>query len=158
MCGERWSRDHKCATAVQLHVVQELFDVLGIPGLDMQSEHSDTCNECHTISSAALEGNVTPQTVRLQGLIQNQKVLMLIDSGSSHSFISENFTGRIAAKTEELPPVSVRVANGQRLLCNKLLRKLAWHVPRHTFNTDLRVLPLSAYDGVLGSTGSLPTV
>lgn len=28
--------------------------------------------------------------------------------------------------------------------------KLAWQVPGHTFHTDLRVLPLGAYDGVLG--------
>lgn len=27
-CGEKWGKDHKCATAVQLHVVQELLDIL----------------------------------------------------------------------------------------------------------------------------------
>jgi hypothetical protein len=27
-CGERWGKDHKCSTSVQLHVVQELLEVL----------------------------------------------------------------------------------------------------------------------------------
>lgn len=26
--GEKWGRDHKCASSIQLHVVQELLDVL----------------------------------------------------------------------------------------------------------------------------------
>lgn len=28
VCGERWGRDHKCATSVQLHVVQELLEAM----------------------------------------------------------------------------------------------------------------------------------
>lgn len=28
VCGERWGKDHKCASSIQLHVVQELLDVL----------------------------------------------------------------------------------------------------------------------------------
>lgn len=27
-CGEKWSREHKCAATVQLHVVEELWDML----------------------------------------------------------------------------------------------------------------------------------
>lgn len=70
LCGEKWSREHKCATAVQLHVVQELFDVLGIAGFDTATDELDTANKYHTISWVALEGPVAPQTVRLQGGIQ----------------------------------------------------------------------------------------
>lgn len=28
VCGERWGRDHKCATTVHLHVVHELLEAL----------------------------------------------------------------------------------------------------------------------------------
>ena len=97
-----------------------------------------------------MSGEEGMSRIRLCAQVGDQIMLLLVDPGSSHSFISENFTARNAAKTEELPPVLVRVANGQQLLCNKLLRKLAWQVPGHNFNTDLWVLPLSAYDGVLG--------
>ena len=57
MCGERWSRDHKCAAAVQLHVVQEMFDVLGLSSESSGEEHSDIGSECHTISRAAVQGS-----------------------------------------------------------------------------------------------------
>lgn len=77
-------------------------------------------------------------------------MLLLVDSGSTHSFVSKAFASRLGVATEPLPPVSVRVTNGQRLHCNSMVHKLAWQVPGHTFHTDLRVLELSAYDGVLG--------
>lgn len=106
--------------------------------------------ECCSLSQHAVSGEEAPSTIRLRAQVGDQFMLLLVDSGSTHSFISEAFTQRVSAKTEALPPVSVRVANGQRLHCNKIVRNLAWQVPGHTFHTDLRVLPLDAYDGVLG--------
>uniref|UniRef100_A0A453PRQ0 Retrotransposon gag domain-containing protein n=2 Tax=Aegilops tauschii subsp. strangulata TaxID=200361 RepID=A0A453PRQ0_AEGTS len=70
LCGEKWGREHKCATTVQLHVVQEMFDVLGFSGLPTSEERSDSESECHTISRVATQGTVAPQTIRLQGKIQ----------------------------------------------------------------------------------------
>ncbi|XP_073365102.1 uncharacterized protein [Aegilops tauschii subsp. strangulata] len=103
-----------------------------------------------TLSQHAISGKDAPSTVRLRAQVGDQVMLLLVDSGSSHSFVGEAFIQRIAVETQTLPPVSVRVANGQRLLCNKMVKQLAWQVPGHTFHTDLRVLQLSAYDAVLG--------
>lgn len=69
LCGERWACDHKCATAVQLHVVQELFDVLGLADSSSDTAPTEIHSEVHTISKAAVEGELTPQTIRLQGHI-----------------------------------------------------------------------------------------
>lgn len=77
-------------------------------------------------------------------------MLLLVDSGSTHSFVREAFATRLSVQTEPLPVVSVRVANGQRLHCDKIVGSLAWQVPGHTFHTDLCVLQLGAYGGVLG--------
>lgn len=69
LCGEKWPRGHKCATIVQLHVVQELFDVLGFSNLDTQSVKSDTSSKLHTISRVALEA------AALTGLVFFSKAL-----------------------------------------------------------------------------------
>ncbi|XP_073353456.1 uncharacterized protein [Aegilops tauschii subsp. strangulata] len=106
--------------------------------------------ECCAISQHAVSGEEAPSTIRMRAQVGDQYMLLLVDSGSSHSFISDSFVHRVSAHTEALPPVSVRVANGQRLHCNKIVRQLGWQVPGHTFHTDFRVLPLGAYDGVLG--------
>ncbi|XP_073353854.1 uncharacterized protein [Aegilops tauschii subsp. strangulata] len=106
--------------------------------------------ECCAISQHAVSGEEAPSTIRLRAQVGDQYMLLLVDPGSSHSFISDSFVQRVSAKTEALPPVSVRVANGHRLHCNKIVRQLGWQVPGHTFHTDFRVLPLGADDGVLG--------
>lgn len=39
------------------------------------------------ISLHALIGSVNPRTMRVQGRVRNQEVVILIDSGSTHNFI-----------------------------------------------------------------------
>lgn len=150
LCGEKWSREHKCATDVQLHVVQELFDVLGISGFDAASEASDTASECHTISKAALDGTVAPQTVHLHGSIQGQKVLMLIDSGSSHSFISGTLAARLEGVVAAKHPLRVQIADGGQLCCAQEVSNCDRWVQGHKFCSTLKVLPLGCYDMIVG--------
>lgn len=62
-----WREVEQRTQMFQLHMVQELFEVLGVPTVDNTEETSDTSSECHTISKAALEGSVAPQTIRFVG-------------------------------------------------------------------------------------------
>ncbi|XP_040259896.1 uncharacterized protein [Aegilops tauschii subsp. strangulata] len=150
MCGEKWSRDHKCAAAVQLHVVQEMFEVLGMSSRENQEAVSDTSSECHTISKAALEGSVAPRTIRLQGKLQSQQVLMLVDSGSSHSFISSVLAAKLQGVRHSPKALKVKIADGGQLLCNQEITRCSWSVQGHKFCTDLKVLPLGCYDMIIG--------
>jgi hypothetical protein len=115
-CGEKWGRDHVCGPTVQLHVVEELMELL-----DSERETNSSLNnspaEICVISEAAQQGVEPPQTVRLKGTVHDQEVLMLVDSGSTHSFISE----AIAAKWPEVQrckPMQVKVADGGLLICD----------------------------------------
>ena len=162
-CGEKYSGEHQCKRTGKILMIEvgEFGEILSddtVHALQLLDTPVQQEPECCSLRQHAMSSEEGPSTIRLRAQVCDQVMLLLVDSGSSHSFISENFTTRIAAKTEELPPVSVRVVNGQRLRYNKLVRKLAWTVPSHTFNTDLRVLPLSAYERLLASTGSPPIV
>lgn len=87
-CGERWSRDHKCGSAVQLHVVQELLDALQDETPDGDPETpSDSNSDLIAISQQALWGTESSKSIRLRGLVQGSELLMLVDSGSTHSFM-----------------------------------------------------------------------
>lgn len=77
-------------------------------------------------------------------------MLLVVDSGSTHSFISTAFVERVKATTVDVPAVDVRVANGERMVCNRMVNGLQWWIQGHTFHTDMRQLDLGAYDGVLG--------
>lgn len=62
-CSDKWSRDHQCPLAVQLHVVQELLDVLQVEETqDTVVADSDQAGEqlFLTLSAAAVIGVAVP--------------------------------------------------------------------------------------------------
>jgi hypothetical protein len=89
-CGLRWGPTHKCSTTVPLHVVEELWQLLDTSGtqeniLEPTKESSD---DLMTLSVNAVQGIEAPQTVTLIASMFSKIVVMLVDSGSSSSFIS----------------------------------------------------------------------
>jgi hypothetical protein len=44
VCGERWSKEHQCKAAIQLHVIQEMVDYL--QSLD-SSDEEEPARETH---------------------------------------------------------------------------------------------------------------
>jgi hypothetical protein len=103
-----------------------------------------------SLSVHALSGSKAPDTIRNRALVDNQVMLILVDSGSSHSFINSAFLHRINCPTTKISEATVNVANGETLICDTLVPELTWWAQGHTFTTDMRVLSLGAYDAILG--------
>uniref|UniRef100_A0A0A8ZHS9 Retrotransposon gag domain-containing protein n=1 Tax=Arundo donax TaxID=35708 RepID=A0A0A8ZHS9_ARUDO len=92
-CAEKWHKDHRCAKTVQLHVLQDLWELFQLDDEDCsQSAGSNVAEEqvFMALSKAAVTGSEAPRTMRIMGVIQDVDMLILIDSGSSHTFISSN--------------------------------------------------------------------
>jgi hypothetical protein len=54
-------------------------------------------------------------SMRIRALVQNKVVLILVDSGRSHSFISQSFVSRVGIHTSTTTALQVKVANGETL-------------------------------------------
>lgn len=76
--------------------------------------------------------------------------MILIDSGSSCTFISDKTVAALKCATTSVSSVSVTVANGQKLVSDKQVHNFTWWVQGHTFTHSARVLPISYFDLVLG--------
>jgi len=152
-CGERWGRDHRCGPMVQLHVVEELLAMVQPKeesGPSSDQAAGDTGSEFMHISQAAVEGSQGATTMRFQGTVQNQEVLMLVDSGSSHTFISTELAERLKATPSTIAPLRVKVANGGVMDCGQELLNLEWWTQGVQFHTSFKLLPLGSYDIILG--------
>lgn len=77
-CGDKWSRCHRCASIVPLHVVEEVMAILAdeefsprlvVDPEDMGSRSMKEGGDLMMISKEALEGGTGPRTVRLKGVI-----------------------------------------------------------------------------------------
>ena len=91
-CSKRWGHDHVCPTIVQLHVVEELLDIFGLDSyVDTQMSSEDGVSDTSmAISVSAVTGGVSAKAFQLRAWLQGHEVVMLIDSGSSNSFINEH--------------------------------------------------------------------
>ncbi|KAJ0101559.1 hypothetical protein Patl1_05236 [Pistacia atlantica] len=95
-----------------------------------------------------MAGSLSPKTMRIEGFINSQKVLILIDIGSTHSFVDP-----YVARKSKLPmgksQLTVKVANGDSLLCQGYCRAVPIQLQNLKTTANLYLLTLGGCD-VLG--------
>jgi hypothetical protein len=111
-CAEKWTPGHKCSHSVQLHAIQEIWDLFSDdedPTDDFvaQIPHLYAC-----LSEAVAAGSESAMSMRLWGSIQGVGLLILLDSGSSHTFLSHKIVTQLSGVTPLEKSFSVQVANG----------------------------------------------
>jgi len=152
-CGEKWSPQHKCPSTVSLHAMEQLWqcltdgEELSLPEIH---DDSDSGEDLMAISFQAHSGTEGAKTLRLRGYLQDKEIFMLVDSGSSHSFISEHMASIVTPWSPLSHLVQIRVANGALIPCTHELPDQVWGCQGYTFKTTLKILPLSGYDVILG--------
>jgi hypothetical protein len=116
-------------------------------------EENDTeapANLFLTLSVAAVTGDDVVHTMQFYGILAGRSVLILVDSGSSHSFIRESVADSIPGRRQMPLPMNVKVADGTVIQCSSEIPDVAWEVQGHSFHSKLRVLPLGSFDLILG--------
>ena len=94
---------------------------------------------------------VTPrQTLKLLAQIGKHKVLLLVDSGSIGTFVSEQLVSHLKLKTTACEAKTYKAADGGLMLCDQKVTQLPWFIQGHKFVSDAKVLPLKCYDLILG--------
>ena len=102
------------------------------------------------LSLSALSALDNDSCIKIRALVQNKVMLLLLDSGSTHSFVSSSFVARAGLSTVPIPPKQVKLPNGDILTCDRMVPKLTWWCQGHTLAADMRVLDMDVYDGILG--------
>jgi hypothetical protein len=152
-CGEKWSRDHRCSENIQLHVLQEFWDICHNEDISDDSQPDENVADAQVllaVSIAALNGTASAATMQFQGTAQGLPVQILLDSGSSHTFVSLHLSSKLTGQSPLAVPLRVKIADGQVLDCANTFLQLAWEVQGCSFHTDAKVLPLAHYDMVVG--------
>ena len=88
-CGEKWGRNHKCPEKVSLHILEEVMDLLPEASKFEPTSDESSDDEVFSLSQAATVGVQGRKTIKITGLVNSQEILILIDSSSSSSFLSE---------------------------------------------------------------------
>jgi hypothetical protein len=151
-CGLKWGPTHTCSTTVPLHLVEELWQMFDMP--QVVEDHFSHPGEAHgnlmVLSVNAVLGTEAPQSIKLAATMFAKSVIMLVDSGSSSSFISEQLAWSGSPRVPLQHPVQVQVANGQVIQCTHQVVDCKVYVGGYCFKMDLKILPLNCYDVILG--------
>lgn len=86
------------AQTVQLHALQEVFAIFNMDDDQVSSASEQTTSSEHllcALSTAAMNGAPSSKSICLLGTIQHRVIRILIDSGSSHSFISDQVADQL---------------------------------------------------------------
>ncbi|WVZ62778.1 hypothetical protein U9M48_012480 [Paspalum notatum var. saurae] len=139
-CAEKWTRDHKCPASIQLQVLQEVWDLF--PCEDQQQSASDEQPSTEdaqlflVLSEVAVMGTEAPRTMHFAGRLFDRDILILVDSGSTHTFVSSR--------------VIRGLANGNSMQCSAYIADAVWSVQGCQFMSDLKVLELQHFDMIVG--------
>nr|CAD1820456.1 unnamed protein product [Ananas comosus var. bracteatus] len=121
-CGEKYHPGHQCANRT-LHFIHaspkpdEVFDEQLI-ALESEEEapNAGVEGEETGISVHALSGQNQNDTIKVQGEVGSKTVTILIDTGSTHSFIDFQVAKEVKAIMTAASPLIVTVANGHKVL------------------------------------------
>jgi hypothetical protein len=154
-CAEKLSYGHQCSSTVQLHVIQEFWDMFqedeSLIEKQDSREHSDNASQlCLCLFEAATSGVDYPRSMRLIGSIQGHPMLILVDFGSSNSPVKGKLAGMLTGATPLSQLLYVAVVNGAKMSCGFQLEQVLWELQGYRFHSDLKVLPPHHYDMVLG--------
>ncbi|GKC39446.1 enoyl-[acyl-carrier-protein] reductase, mitochondrial [Tanacetum coccineum] len=103
-----------------------------------------------TLSIHALLGSWGLQTLQLSSVIKKQIVSMLVDTGSTHSFINISVARRLGLNINTIPQKYFSNSQGLKIPIQFIIKSLKWCTNGVEFEADFFVMPIGGYDVVLG--------
>ena len=130
-CDETFVRGHQC---------KKLF------WIDLEEENEPTEEMEQELSPKISLNAIT----RLNGCWNGGQVLILVDFGSTRSFISVFKVAELKAEVNGKDGLRVNLANGEQVSSPKICKGTLIELELNTFTVDLFVLPLTDFNIVLG--------
>ncbi|KAL4380090.1 hypothetical protein GQ457_02G032600 [Hibiscus cannabinus] len=89
------------------------------------------------------------ETAEGEGYIKGKVLNILVDSGSTHSFITPGWA-KEGVELVQTHPLAITVANGEKLYSRARSNQLKWRMQGQEFEHDFRVIQMGGSDMVLG--------
>lgn len=113
-----------------MHIVEELLALFSTDE-DVFAERQIECTEPEDdnlciLSSHAIAGSEGPGVMQLHAWLQGKEVLLLVDSGSTSSFVDKRLAACLEGVSPLLKSCKVKVADGAMLLYDSFIPKCQW--------------------------------
>ncbi|KAG8391208.1 hypothetical protein BUALT_Bualt01G0163900 [Buddleja alternifolia] len=150
-CDEVFVPGHRCKQR-QIYMImsqeKEKAYFTDIEPPDLSTD--ELLSEDMTISINAIYGNSDLNTLRIQGLVKNSSIQILIDSGSTHCFLDETVATTLGCHIEFTNPILISVADGNKIVSLTFCPDFTWEIQGTKFTYPMRIIKLGGCDVVLG--------
>lgn len=99
---------------------------------------------------AALLGAPRYRSLRVRGILQGQRVTVLIYSGATHNFIDKRTVDKIRLKAKNFEGFDVSVVGGNILSCTSRIQQMELILGGYRVRDDFYVVDIGDTDVVLG--------
>eukprot|EP00253_Pinus_taeda_P025470 PITA_25470 len=153
-CDSKYTKGHTCAEKKLFYIdceeeeekEQERSkeeDILEEQSLDEEKINPTiSCNELAVIT--------TPQTIKIEGQIKKKKVIVLIDSGSTHNFIHCKVAKELNFFLYPAPEFQAMIANGGTINCSGKCHNIKLSMGEYLLTSPMLSIPMGGTDVVLG--------
>ncbi|XP_019188336.1 PREDICTED: uncharacterized protein LOC109182641 [Ipomoea nil] len=98
----------------------------------------------------ALGGIDGPKTMKFRGQVASTEVIIMVDSGASHNFISHRLSTKLQYPLEPTQQFGVKLGDGRRVESKGKYSQLPVNLGPVTMTLDCFVFPLGGVDMILG--------
>ncbi|KAK1614612.1 hypothetical protein QYE76_020129 [Lolium multiflorum] len=144
-CDEKYAPGHTCPRLFYLETV----DDADVEALTAElaaatvteagvTTYAPVDASAFVVSLHAMAGIKTAKTMLLPVTINGERLTALVDTGSTHNFLSSSAMRRLALQPAGAETYSVTVANGDRLTCQGVARQVPVLVGDEPFSIDSR--------------------
>ncbi|RWV81792.1 hypothetical protein GW17_00056757, partial [Ensete ventricosum] len=150
-CDEPWSHEHRCKKG-RLLVIESAEDEdneTSKEALEPEEEAMEEESQPADYVVHALTDYSNPQTMKVGGLLKQQPITVLIDTGSTNNFLKSKVAAHLTFQIEGCNKFDVKVADGRILNCDQRCPRVKLLLQDQEVVADFFLLPIDDYEAVL---------
>lgn len=146
---EKFGPGHRCRNKeLQVLVVQD-GEEEEAPDAGREVEREAEVGDFVELSINSVVGFTTPKTMKLKGTVLGHSVVVLIDCGATHNFISEDLVNRLGLATAGTSHYSVFMGTGMVVRGGEVCKVVVVSLPKIDVVDDFLPLTLRCTDIIL---------
>ncbi|RZS00286.1 hypothetical protein BHM03_00029952 [Ensete ventricosum] len=149
-CDKPWSREHRCKKG-WLFMIEpakdednEIFEEALEPKEESMEEESQPAD--YVVH--ALAGDSNPQMMKVGGLLKQQPITVLIDTGITNNFLNNKATTCLVLQIKGCNKFDVKVADGRIFNCDEQRPQVKLLLQDQEVVADFFLLPIDDYEAV----------
>ncbi|XP_048627868.1 uncharacterized protein LOC125596911 [Brassica napus] len=152
-CDEKFTANHICPRKeLSVLLVNENGTEIELPEemTEMRDSEEEEFTEVAELSVNSVVGLSSPHTIKLKGRVAGEEVVVLIDSGATHNFISEELVKKLSIPRSTTKGYGVMVGAGLTVKGGGVCDEVELQLPECTVTSSFLPLELGMADVILG--------